>query len=68
MLGEVHLVFDPRAPVADELGLVEEHVFRAINLGLPLAPSFQHRLDSGEFQDRVVEGCIKNVGGRYAFA
>ena len=68
LFGEIHLVLDPGAPVADELRLVQEQVLRSFGTGFAFAPGLDHRLDAGELEDRMVEGGIKDVGRRHAAA
>jgi hypothetical protein len=74
VLAEVHLMLDPGAQglaaLADELRPVQEEAFRPLGLGgvRARAPGVDHGIDAGQLQERMVNGGVKDVGGRRAGA
>ena len=62
LLIEIDLVLDPCAPFADELRFVEKDVLGPFGARFALAPGVDHGLDAGQFQDRVIEGGVEDVG------
>jgi hypothetical protein len=55
-------MFDPGAPLTDELGFVKEQIFGPGCAGFALTPGVQDGVDPSELKNGVIKGGVKNVG------